>query len=136
MPLTTSSAGAIIYSVLLTKSAVIGHYEINPGILRGKICTQQSTWMETALEDGGGAAMALEDGSGEAVLGGGIGCWLKIAVAALVSGGGRRTCNDGVGVSVVKAKGLLYNISISIGKDGKRGCVQCKGRMPAAMARR
>jgi hypothetical protein len=59
------------------------------------------------LEDGSGAAMALEDGGGMAALGGGVGWWLKIAAAALGGGGGRRTCNDGVGVSIVKAKGLL-----------------------------
>jgi hypothetical protein len=32
---------------------------------------------------------------------------LKIATAALGSGGGRRTFNDGIGVSIVEAKGLL-----------------------------
>ncbi len=55
--------------------------------------------------------MALDDGSGVAALGGGVGCQLKIAVMALGSGGGRRTCNDGVGIAivinVVKAVGLL-----------------------------
>jgi hypothetical protein len=40
MPLMTSSAGAIIYSTLLTKSAVTGCYEVHPGILRGGNCTQ------------------------------------------------------------------------------------------------
>ncbi len=89
-----------------------------------------------ALEDGGGAAVVLEDGSSAAALGGGIGWWLKIAAEALGGSGGRGTCNNGVGVSVVKAKGLLYNVGISIGKDGKRGCAQCNGHMPAAMARR
>jgi hypothetical protein len=104
--------------------------------LREKICTQPSTWMETALEDGGGAAVVLEDGSSMAALGGGIGWRLKIAAAALGGSGGRGTCNDGVGVSIVKAKGLLYNVGINVSKDGKRGCAQCKGQMPAAMARR
>jgi hypothetical protein len=46
-----------------------------------------------------------------------------LAVAALGSGCGRRTCDNGVGTSVVEAEGLYYNIGISIGKDGKKGCV-------------
>jgi hypothetical protein len=83
MPLTASSAGAIIYSVLLTKFAVTGHYLVDPGILRNLISTHQSTWMEMALEDGGGTVVAL---------GGGVEkwCWAAIedAVAAL---GGRST---------------------------------------------
>ncbi len=73
------------------------------------------------MEDGSGAAVVLEDGSSAAALGGGIGWRLKIAAAALGGSSGRGTCNDGVGVSVVKAKGLLYNVSISVGKDGERG---------------
>jgi hypothetical protein len=108
MPLTASSAGAIIYSMLLTKFAVTGCYEVHPAILKIKISTQQSTWMEKALEVGGGAAVALEDGSGTVALGGGVRGRLKIAAAALGGGSGRRICNDGVGVSVVKAEGLLY----------------------------
>jgi hypothetical protein len=69
--------------------------------------TQQSTWIKMVLEDGGSAMMALEDGGGVAALRGGIGWWLKIAAAALGGGGIRRTCNDGVGIGIVKAKGLL-----------------------------
>ncbi len=80
------------------------------------------------MEDGGGVAVMLEDCGSAAALGGGIEQWFKIAVAASGSGGGRRTCDDGVGVSIVKAKGFYYNVGISIGKDGERGCVQCKGR--------
>ncbi len=57
------------------------------------------------MEDGSGAVVAMEDCGGGAALGGGIGQWFKIAVAALGSGGGRRTCDDGVGVSAVKVKG-------------------------------
>ncbi len=60
-----------------------------------------------ALEDGGGVAVALEDGSSMVTLGGGVGLQLKIAVAALGGGGGRRTCDDDIGFSIVKAKGLL-----------------------------
>jgi hypothetical protein len=56
-------------------------------------------------------AIALEDEGGAVALGGGIGRWLEIAVAALGGGGGRRTCNNGIGIyvgaDVVKAKGLL-----------------------------
>ncbi len=55
--------------------------------------------------------MVLEDGGGVAVLGGGVGHRLKIAMVALGGGGGRRTCDDGlgvnVGVDVVKAMGKL-----------------------------
>ncbi len=106
MPLIASSAGAIIYSVLLTKFSVTGHYEVHPGILRNKIRTQQSTWMEMA-EDGSSAALALENGGSVAALGGGVWRRLKI-VAALGGGGRRRTCHGGIGVSVIKAKGLLF----------------------------
>jgi hypothetical protein len=59
------------------------------------------------LEDGSGAAVALEDGGSAATLGGGFGWRSKIAAVALGGGCGRRTCDDGVGVSVVKARGLL-----------------------------
>ncbi len=34
-----------------------------------------------------------------------------------------------------KPRTYYYNIGISVGKDGKRGCVQCKGHMLAATAR-
>jgi hypothetical protein len=80
------------------------------------------------MEDGSGVAVALEDCGSAAALGVGIEHWFKIAVAALGSGGSRRTCDDSVGVSIVEAKGFYYNVGISIGRDGKRGCVQCKGR--------
>ncbi len=59
------------------------------------------------LEDGGGMAVALEDGGGMVVLGGGIGQRLRIVVAALGGGDRTRRCNDGISISVVKAKGLL-----------------------------
>ncbi len=88
------------------------------------------------LEDGGNTEVALEDGSGATALGSSIGWWLKIALAALGSSGCRQTCYDGVGVSIVEAKGLLYSIGNSVGKDGERGRAQCKGCTPAAMARR
>ncbi len=58
------------------------------------------------LEDGGGAAVALEDGGGVAALEGGFGWRSKIAAAAL-GRGGRRTFNNGIGISVAKAWGLL-----------------------------
>ena len=45
------------------------------------------------MEDGGGAAVALEDCGGRVVLRGEVGRWFMIAVAALDGGGGRRTCN-------------------------------------------
>ncbi len=55
--------------------------------------------------------MALEDGGSVVGLGGGVGCWLKIAVVALGGRGGRRTCDNGVGVDlgvdIIKAVGLL-----------------------------
>ncbi len=90
MPLTTSSAGAIIYSTALrTKFAVTWRYEVHPSILRSKIRTQQSTWMEMMLEDGSGMVVALEDGGGVAALRGGVGCQLKIA-AAFGGGSGRK----------------------------------------------
>ncbi len=63
--------------------------------------------LEMALEDGGGVAVVLKSGGGAVALGGGIGWRLKIAAAALCGGGSRRTCNDGIGVSIVEAEGLL-----------------------------
>ncbi len=77
---------------------------MRPGISKKNISTQQSTWME--MEDGGSAAVVLEDCCSVAELGGDVGRWFKIAVAVLGSGGGRRTCWDGVGVSVIEAEGL------------------------------
>jgi hypothetical protein len=62
--------------------------------------------METALEDGGSAVVALKDGGG-AASGGGIGWQLKIAVAELGGSSDRRTCNNGIGVIIIKVKGLL-----------------------------
>jgi hypothetical protein len=47
--------------------------------------------MDRTLEDGGGAAVALKDGSSAAALGGGVEWRSKIAVAALGGGCGRRT---------------------------------------------
>ncbi len=88
------------------------------------------------IEDGGNAVVALKDCSGTAALGGGIGRLFKIAVAALGRGGSRRTCNDGVGISTVKAEGLYFDIGIGVGKDGERGSVRCKGHTLAAMATR
>jgi hypothetical protein len=67
----------------------------------------QNIQLEMALENGGSAAVALEIGSGAAELGGGVGGWLRITAAALGGGGNRRTCNDGIGSSVVKDEGLL-----------------------------
>jgi hypothetical protein len=103
--LTTLLAGTIVHSTPLTKFAVIGRYQVSPGVFKKNISTQQSTWV--ALEDGGGAAMVLEDGGGEVALGGGVGQWFKIVAVALDGGGGRRTCNDWVGVSVAEAEGYL-----------------------------
>jgi hypothetical protein len=51
--------------------------------------------------------VALEDGGGVVVLGSGIGQRLKIAAAVFSGGSGRRTCDDGIGISIVEAKGLL-----------------------------
>ncbi len=60
-----------------------------------------------ALEDGGSMAVSLKDGGGMAALGGGVGKLLRIAAVALGNGGGRRTCDYGISISIVKAKGLL-----------------------------
>jgi hypothetical protein len=65
-------------------------------------------------------AVALEYGGGAMALGGGFGRQLKIAVAALGYSCSRRTCNNGIGISIVKAKIYYHNVSISAGKDGER----------------
>jgi hypothetical protein len=115
MLLMTLSAGVIIHSLPLTKFAVTEHYQVCPGILKKNISTQKSTLMD--MEDCGGAAVVLVECSNAAALGSDVGRWFKIAVAGLGGSGGRRACNDGVGISVVKADGLYYNIGISVGKD-------------------
>ncbi len=73
----------------------------------------------------------MEDGGNVAALGGGIWRWFKIVAAAaeehammvLVSASSKpRTC--------------YYNVVISIGKDVKRGCIQCEEHMLTVMTRR
>jgi hypothetical protein len=60
------------------------------------------------LEDGANATVTLEDGSNAVALGAGVGQRFKIAAGALGgSGCGRRICDDGVGISIVKAEGFL-----------------------------
>jgi hypothetical protein len=66
---------------------------------------------------------ALEDGGGRVALGGGFGRLLKVAAVALGGSCSRRTCDDGIGISVVEAKGYYHDVGINIGKDGKRGCI-------------
>ncbi len=78
----------------------------------------------------------MEDGVSAPTLGGGFGLWLKIAAVALGSSCSRRTCNDGIGISIVKAEGYYHNVGVSVSKDGKRGHVQCEARTLAAKARR
>ncbi len=88
------------------------------------------------MEDVGSTAVALEFVGGTEVLAGGVGQQLKGAVAALGGGGGRRTCNNASASTLSKPRAYYYNIGISIGEDGKRRSIQCKGRTLAAMARR
>ncbi len=76
-----------------------------PGVFKKNISTQHSTWM--ALKDSSGATVALEDGRNVAAFGGGTGRRFKIAAAALGGGSGRRICDNGVGISIVEAKGFL-----------------------------
>ncbi len=99
----SSSAGAIVHSAPLTTFMVTGRYQVRPGVFKKIISSQQSTWM--VLEDGGGATVALKDGGSAVALGSGVGRQFKIAAAALGSGGSRRTCNDGIGISIAEAEG-------------------------------
>jgi hypothetical protein len=92
--------------------------------------------MDGTLKEAAAATVALEDDGGAAASGGGFGRRLKIAAAALGGGCGRRTCNDGIGISIIKAKGYYHNVGVSVGKDGQRRCVLCKGRMLAVMGTR
>ncbi len=85
------------------------------------------------LEDGGSATVALEDGSSAAALVGGVRQRFRIMASVLGGGGGRRTCNDDIGISVVEAEGFLLE---HWHQHCKMGCVQCKGRTLTAMARR
>ncbi len=56
--------------------------------------------------------MSLEDGGSKAALGGGAGCRLKIAVAVLGSGGSTRTCDNSIGINIIKAVGLLLQLCV------------------------
>ncbi len=38
--------------------------------------------------------------------------------------------------ALLRPRAYYYDLHVIIGKDGKRGCIQCKGRLLAAMARR
>jgi hypothetical protein len=71
MLLTILSAGTIVHSLLLTKFAVTGRYQVHSGIFKKNISTQQSTRM--TLVGGGSATVAFEDGGNAAALGCGIG---------------------------------------------------------------
>ena len=77
---------------------------MHPGIFKKNISTQQSTRM--TLEDGGSTILELEDGGDAAALAG-IGHWFIVAVVALGSSGGRRTCNDGIGISIIEVERFL-----------------------------
>jgi hypothetical protein len=61
------------------------------------------------LEDGSSAAVALEDGGSSVALGGGIGWWSKIVAAVLGGGGSKRTCTNGIGISITEAGGELLH---------------------------
>jgi hypothetical protein len=75
--------------------------------------------MDRTLEDGGSAVVTLEDSGGTVALGGGFGQQLKIAAVALGSGCGRRRCNDGIAISIIKAKGYCHDVGVSVGKTGR-----------------
>ena len=106
MLLTTSSAGAIIHSVPLTKFAVTERYQARPGIFKKNISTQQSTWIEHwNMAAAAVAVVASDDGGSTVALGGGFGPRLKVAAVALGGGCGRRTCNNDIGISIVEAEG-------------------------------
>jgi hypothetical protein len=68
-------------------------------------------------------AVALEDGGGTVALGGGFGRRLKIAAAGLGGGCSRGTCNNGISISIIEAKGYYHDVGVSVGKDRKRGRV-------------
>ncbi len=81
-----------------------------------------------------------ENGSGTAALGGGAGRRLKIAVAALGGGAAEEHAMMALMLTLAstlsKPRAYFCGVGISISKDGKRGCVQCKGHMSMVMARR
>ncbi len=74
--------------------------------------------------------VALEDGGHAEALGGSIGWWFKIAAAAL-GGSGAATAEEHATMASasasLKPRASYHDIGVSIGKDGKRGCVQCEG---------
>ncbi len=75
--------------------------------------------MNRTLEDGGSMVMALEDGGGAAALGGGFWWRLKIVAAALGGGCSRRTCNNGIGIRAVKAKGYCHNLTSALARTAR-----------------
>jgi hypothetical protein len=59
---TTSSAGTIIHSMLLTKFSVTWRYQLSPRVSMNKISSQQSTWMEM-MESASTTASTKEKGN-------------------------------------------------------------------------
>jgi hypothetical protein len=89
----TLSAGTIIHSVPLTEFSVTGRYQLPRGVLMNKISTHQSTWMEK-MESVTTTASMKEKGDAFFLLR----QWTCDGSAGIV---------DGIGVGIVKDKGLL-----------------------------
>ncbi len=68
----------------------------------------------------------------EVALGGGLRFWWQhweVAVA-------EEHAMMALASALSKPRAHCYNVGVSFGEDGKRGCVRCKGRTSTAMARR
>jgi hypothetical protein len=116
MLLTTLSAGVIVHSAPLTKYTVTGCYQLQPGIFKKNISTQQSTWM--ALNDGSGAAVALEDGGGAVALGGGIDGGLRLRWRHWAVVAAEEHATMGLASALLKPRGNYYGVGVPGGKGG------------------
>ncbi len=102
----TISAGIVVHSTPLTKFSVTGRYQVPLGVLRQHTTINMDENIVGRWRRRGSVV-------GKWWWHGGIGRWRwaaieDAAVALGGSGGGsRRTCNIGIGISIVEAKGLL-----------------------------
>ncbi len=69
-------------------------------------------------------------------LGGSTEWWLKMQQRRWAAAAAEEHVTTALASASSKPRAYYCSVSVSIGKDGKRGCVQCKGRTSEAMAMR